>query len=591
MAREGIERRLTVILCADVVEYSRLMAVDEAGTFAQLKTLRKELIEPKTTEYNGHVIKLTGDGTLMEFASVVDTVNFAVDVQQVMMERNASVPEALRIRYRFGINLGEMIVDGEDIYGDGVNIAARLEGLAEPGGICISGKVYEEIRNKLSIAFEDMGEQEVKNIPEPVRVYRWTDATADPMPATAGAEEGLPLPDKPSIAVLPFTNMSGDPEQEYFSDGITEDIITELSRFPSLFVIARNSSFTFKGEAVDVSEVGRKLGVQFVVEGSVRKVGNRVRITAQLVEAETRNHLWAERYDRELEDIFAVQDEVVATIAATLPGRVEHARVEHSRRAPTNSLSAYDCILRGNKHIRNYRRHEIADARAAFERAVELDPNSARARAGVAHTYLQDIFWNDFDARHPCLEHAERAVALDRDEPDALYVLGSALIKNGRPDEGVRMLERALEIMPASADVVTTLGICLVHAGRHDEAIEALTAAIRLDPFQPVWTHEFLGEAYFFKHLFREAITEFERIVDPPSWIHAYLAASYANDGDDETAAEQAKAFVRSLSHEYGEQADVTHSMDIMIKDFGVYKRPEDRRLMIDGFRKAGLPV
>ena len=248
-----------------------------------------------------------------------------------MVERNADIPEDIRIRYWVGINLGEIIVDDEDIYGDGVNIAARLEGLAEPGGVCISGKVYEEVRNKLSTAFEDLGEREVKNIPEPIRVYRLTDAAADPMPATAGVEERLPLPDKPSIAVLPFDNMSGDPEQEYFSDGISEDIITELSRFRSLFVIARNSSFTFKGEAVDVSEVGRKFGVQFVVEGSVRKVGNRVRITAQLVEAETGNHLWAERYDRDLEDIFAVQDEVARTIVVTVAGRVDDAEKKSVR--------------------------------------------------------------------------------------------------------------------------------------------------------------------------------------------------------------------------------------------------------------------
>ncbi len=271
-------------MSADVVGYSRLMAGDEAGTFAQLKTHRREVFEPMIAEHHGRVVKLTGDGTLMEFASVVDAINFAVEVQQAMMERNASVPGNLQIRYRVGINLGEIIVDGEDIYGDGVNIAARLEGLAEPGGICISAKVYEEVRNKLSIAFEDMGEREVKNIPEPVRVYRWTDTAADPLPATEGVEGALPLPDKPSIAVLPFDNMSGDPEQEYFSDGITEDIITELSRFSGLFVIARNSSFAFKGESVDVKRIARELGVRYVLEGSIRRAGNRVRINAQLID-------------------------------------------------------------------------------------------------------------------------------------------------------------------------------------------------------------------------------------------------------------------------------------------------------------------
>ena len=585
-----MERRLAAILAADVVGYSRLMGEDEAGTLERLTALRAAAIDPTIAEHKGRIVKLMGDGALVEFASVVDAVACAVAIQRAVAAAHADVDPARRIELRIGVNLGDVIVEGDDIYGDGVNVAARLQEIAEPGGIRVSGTVFDHVGERLAVAFTDLGEQTVKNIARPVRVYRVADAGDAGGPAAGEAGEDA-LPDKPSIAVLPFTNMSGDPEQEYFSDGITEDIITELSRFPSLFVIARNSSFTFKGEAVDVSEVGRKLGVDYVVEGSVRKVGNRVRITAQLVDAATGNHIWAERYDRDLEDIFAVQDEVVAAIAAILPGRVEDARVEHSRRAPTDSLSAYDCILRGNKHIRNYRRHEIADAQAAFERAVELDPNSARARAGVSFTYMMDYFWNDFEARRPGLEHAERAVALDRNEPEALLALGLALNKNGRPDEGVRMLERAVAIVPASAYMATMLGISLVHAGRHDEAVEGLTTTIRLDPFQPDWAHEFLGQAYFFKHLFREAIAEFERIVDPPSWIIAYLAASYAMNGDDEAAAEQANAYVRSLSHEFGEQADVAHSVDLMVKDIMLYKRPEDRRLMIDGYRKAGLPV
>ncbi len=584
-----MERRLAAILAADVVGYSRLMGEDEAGTLTALKALRKELLAPKVVEHHGRIVKLMGDGALVEFPSVVDAVECAVAVQRGMAERNAGVPADNRIDLRIGVNLGDVIIEGSDIYGDGVNVAARLQELAAPGGVVLSATAHEHAEAKVDIGFQDGGEHELKNIVKPVRIYHWSD-DADRQPGIAGTKGKLSLPDKPSIAVLPFTNMSGDPEQEYFSDGITEDIITELSRFGSLFVIARNSSFTFKGEAVDVSEVGRKLGVAYVVEGSVRKAGNRVRITAQLIDASTGNHLWAERYDRDLEDIFAVQDEVVAAIVAILPGRVEDARVAHRRQTPTDSLPAYDCILRGNKHINAYRRHEIADARAAFERAVELDPKSARARAGVAFTYMQDYFWNDFEARHPGLDHAERAVALDRNEPEALRVLGLALNKNGRPDEGVRMLERAVAIVPASADMATFLGISLLHAGRHDEAIDVLTTTIRRDPFQPDWAHEFLGQAHFFKHLFREAITAFERIVEPPSWIHAYLAASYAMNGDDEAAVEQAEAYARSLSHEYGEQADVAGSTDMLVKDIMLYKRPEDRRLMIDGFRKAGLP-
>ena len=585
-----MERRLAAILAADVVGYSRLMGADEAGTLERLKALRAEAIDPTIAEHQGRIVKLMGDGALVEFASVVDAVACAVAVQNAVAAAQADVEPDRPIELRIGVNLGDVMVEGDDIYGDGVNIAARLQEIAAPGGIRVSGTVFDHVGERLAVAFTDLGAQAVKNIARPVRVYSVADAAGADGPAASDASEDA-LTAKPSIAVLPFTNMSGDPEQEYFSDGITEDIITELSRFGSLFVIARNSSFTFKGKAVNVTEVGEKLGVAYVVEGSVRKAGNRLRITAQLVEAATGNHIWAERYDCDLEDIFMVQDEVVAAIAAILPGRVDDARVAHRRQTPTDSLTAYDCILRGNMHLRNYRRHEIADARTAFERAVELDPKSARARAGLAFTYIQDYFWNDFEARRPGLEHAERAVALDRNEPEALLVLGLALNKNGRPDEGVRTLERAVAIVPASTDMATFLGISLTHAGRHDEAIEVLTTTIRLDPYQPDWAYEFLGQSYFFKHLFRDAIAAFERIVEPPSWIHAYLAANYAMNGDDEAAAEQTKALERSLSHEYGEQADVAHFIEETVKDIMHYKRPEDRRLMIDGFRKAGLPV
>ena len=517
-------------MSADVAGYSRLMGKDESGTLSALKALRKDVFAPQVNAHKGRVVKLMGDGALVEFPSVVDAVDCAIAVQRAMADES--------IKLRIGINLGDIIIEGSDIYGDGVNVAARIQEVAEPGGVALSAVAHDQVAGKVEAAFEDAGEHELKNIDKSVRVYRWTDADADPMSSTPGTEKALSFPDKLSIAVLPFTNMSGDSEQEYFSDGITEDIITELSRFRSLFVIARNSSFAFKGQSVNVGKIGKELGVAYVVEGSVRKAGNRVRVTAQLVEAASGNHLWAERYDRDLEDIFAVQDEVVAAIAAILPGRVEDARVTHRRQTPTDSLPAYDCILRGNKHLNAYRRHEIADARAAFERAVELDAKSARARAGIANTYLWDYFWNDFEARRSALEHAERAVTLDRDEPEALRALGIALAKNGRPDEGVRILERAVAIVPASADMATYLGICMVHAVRHDEAIEMLTTTTRLDPFQPDWAHEFLGEAYFFKHLFREAIAALERIVDPPSWIHTYLAASYSMNGDDESAHE-----------------------------------------------------
>jgi adenylate cyclase len=333
-----LERRLAAILAADVVGYSRLMSEDETGTLERLKSLRKELVQPKIKERKGRIVKLMGDGLLAEFPSVVEAVQCAIDIQQSMIGREADLPDERRISLRIGVNLGDIIVEGSDIYGDGVNVAARLEALADPGGICISGPAFELVDGKLDLTFDDIGEQQVKNIARPVRVYRLALGSQQTSPSKHLAEP-LPLPDKPSIAVLPFTNMSGDPEQEYFSDGITEDIITELSRFRSLFVIARNSSFHYKGQSPKVQDVGCELGVRYVVEGSVRKAGNRIRVTAQLVEASSGNHLWAERYDRDLEDIFAVQDELVRTITSTVGGRVESAGEIRADRLSESDLS------------------------------------------------------------------------------------------------------------------------------------------------------------------------------------------------------------------------------------------------------------
>ena len=381
----SVQRRLAAILSADVAGYSRLMGADEAGTLERLKALRAEVVDPVIAAHDGRIVKLMGDGALVEFASVVGAVECAVEVQRGLSERTAGEPEDQRIVFRIGVNLGDVIIDGDDIYGDGVNVAARLQEIAEPGGVCISGSVFDQVKGKVEAGFEDLGDQRVKNIAEPVRAYRWSDAIAAPARAAP-----LALPDKPSIAVLPFVNMSGDPEQEYFSDGITEDIITELSRFPTLFVIARNSSFHFKGKAVKVSEIGRDLGVQYVVEGSVRKVGNRVRVTAQLVEAMSGNHLWAERYDRELEDIFEVQDEVAHTVAATVSGRLDDAGAERARRRPTEDLAAYDLFLRAYQHVHRWTRADLAAARPLLEKALDLDPNIARAHAYLGFVHVAD---------------------------------------------------------------------------------------------------------------------------------------------------------------------------------------------------------
>ncbi len=489
MSEEGVERKLTTILAADVVGYSRLMAADESGTLAQLKTQRKELIEPKTAEYHGRVVKLMGDGTLMEFGSVVDAVNFAVDLQRAMAGRNADVPEDRRITYRIGINIGDIIVEGDDIYGDGVNIAARLEGLAEPGGICVARNVYNQAKTKVEASFEDLGEKEVKNIPEPLRVYRVATERL-PSAATSPATKPLPLPDKPSIAVLPFTNMSGDPEQEYFSDGITEDIITELSRFRSLFVIARNSSFHYKGQSPKVQDVGRELGVAYVVEGSVRKAGNRVRITAQVVEAASGNHLWAERYDRDLEDIFALQDEMTQTIVGAVEPELSAAERERAVRKPPESLDAWETYQRGLWYLWGFTKDGLAEAQRILRRAQELDPGFATAYAFESYAHYLDVMLGFTEAPGESLEAAstaaKQALALDDKDPVAYFALGRVYMLQGKHDASIAELETAIALSPSFAQAHLGIGAALILSGRLEEAAEALDKAIRLSPRDPV---------------------------------------------------------------------------------------------------------
>src|ERR1700746_2895262 len=378
LATGRLERRLAAILAADVAGYSRLMGADEEGTHERLKALRRELADPKIKEHRGRIVKTTGDGLLIEFASVVDAVRCAVEVQREMAERNTDVPPDDRIEFRMGINLGDIIKDRRDIYGDGVNIAARLEALAEPGGICVRRVVRDQVRDKLAFSFDDMGEQQVKNIARPIRVHRILlgEKPDRSDPATgAAADSPLALPDKPSIAVLPFQNMSGDPEQEYFADGMVEEIITALSRIHWLFVIARNSSFTYKGQAVDVKQVGRELGVRYVLEGSVRKASNRVRITGQLVDATTGAHVWANRFDGALDDIFDLQDQVTASVVGAIEPRLQQAEIERAERKPTESLDAYDYFLRGMSAFHEWTRDANNKALALFSKAIDLDPN------------------------------------------------------------------------------------------------------------------------------------------------------------------------------------------------------------------------
>ena len=376
-----MERKLAAILAADVVGYSRLMAENEADTFDRLRAHRTELFEPEIAKHGGRIFKLMGDGLLAEFGSVVDAVECAAALQREMAKRNDGLPKDRRIDVRIGLHVGDVIVEGEDRHGDAVNIAARLQQLAEPGGIYVSRAVMEQVKQKVALGFELKGEERLKNISGPVRVFRVRlDGVGEAQRPT------LALPDKPSIAVLPFQNMSGDPEQQYFADGLVEDMITEFSRFRSLFVIARNSSFAFRGEPIDIAEVGRRLGVQYVLEGSIRRAGNRVRITVQLIDAQNGAHLWAERYDRELEDIFAVQDEVVRTVVSTVAGRVEAAGAQVAKRKPPDSLAAYDFLLRGLEQLNLVGEDHNAEARRLFEKAVELDPQYAAAHAYLALT-------------------------------------------------------------------------------------------------------------------------------------------------------------------------------------------------------------
>src|SRR5262245_6856067 len=445
MCEDRVQRRLAAILAAyDVVGYSRLMERDEASTLAALKTRRKEVLRPLVAKYQGRIFKVTGDGVLVEFLSAVNAVQCAVDLQHGMAAANGDLSEDCRIALRIGVNLGDVMVEGNDLYGDGVNIAARLEVLAEDGGILVSGTAYDHIKNNIKVRFDDLGTKSLKNIAEPVRVYRVAGTQTISITQSKGAI------DRPSVAILPFTNLSGDPEQQYFSDGITEDIITELSRFRAIFVIARNSSFQYRDKAVDVRRIARELGAHYVVEGSVRKVATRIRITVQLVEAAGGTHLWADRYDRPVEDVFAIQDEVVRTIVATLAGRLEASGAEGLRRRPTASLSAYECVLRGNALPIGDPADEAA-AHRLFEQAVALDPEYALAHAKLAISYLRR--WLQGMSRSSkevdrAFELAARAVSLDAQEIVCHTALSYVQLCRQQYDEAEFHARKALALNP-----------------------------------------------------------------------------------------------------------------------------------------------
>ena len=488
-----MQRRLAAILAADVVAYSRLMADDEAGTLAALKAHRSELIDPAVARHNGRMVKLMGDGALVEFASVVDAIACAAEIQEAMIARNAGVAEARRIAFRIGINLGDVIVEGEDIYGGGVNVAARLEGLADPGGICVSGTAYDTAHDKLELAFESLGERQVKNIDRPLRTYRvllGRGAGSAAAPSAGAPSATLELPDKPSLAVLPFANMSAEPDQEFFADGISEDIITELSKFRTLFVIARNSSFAFKGQAVDVKEVSAKLGVRYVVEGSVRRAGGRVRITAQLIDAVDDSHIWAERYDRDLEDIFALQDEVTRAIVSAIEPQLASSERLRARRKPTESLGAWECYQRGLWHLHQYRAEDAEEAISFLERAIELDPTFASAHAGLAFVLYYKVILGFSQDRPNDLARAlaagTTAARLDENDPFAHVALGRVLTAKGEHDQAIECCERGIALNPSYASAYFGRAHSLWMSGRPAEAVRSHDEAMRLSPRDPL---------------------------------------------------------------------------------------------------------
>ncbi len=547
MIRNGVERRLAAILSADVVGYSRLMEADEEATIRALNACRQN-VDELVASHHGRVFGSAGDSVIAEFASAVESVRCATKIQRHQERQSADLPEDRRMRLRIGINLGDIVVEDGNLLGDGVNVAARLEGLAEPGGLCISANIHDQVAGKLDLVFDDLGEQTVKNITRPVRAYRVR--IDDPIHASvASSTVPLPLPDKPSIAVLPFDNMSGDPEQEYFSDGITEDIITELSRFRSLFVIARNSSFVYKGQSVNVGKVGRELGVAYVVEGSVRKAGNRVRISAQLVEATTGNHLWAERYDRELEDIFAVQDEVVQTISSTIGGRVESDGRKRVARMSGESLLAYDHVLRGIAAWLKNTKEDNRNARKHLEQAIELDPLNPQAHRWLSEVLISDWMAHWVEDRVATLmtayESAKTAITLDESFSEALATLGSIQVCRREYGDAQHNLERAIQLNPNDTQALGLYGYFLVAVGRADEALIQLELSTRINPFQAEWVDWVKGMAYFTARRYDDAIGILRTIKDPVNEVRGWLAASYAGAGRYDEARATLAVFLR----------------------------------------------
>jgi len=572
-------RRLAAILAADVAGYSRLIGADEGGTLERLKVLRRELVDPKIAESRGRLVKTTGDGLLVEFASVVDALRCAVDVQREMTGRNTGVPPDNRIEFRIGINVGDIVVEDGDIFGDGVNVAARLEALAEPGGICVSARVQEDATGRLDLDFEDIGQQQLKNIARPVRAYRVATSARG---AITRHDADPPLPDKPSIAVLPFQNISGDPEQEYFADGMVEEIITALSRIRWLFVIARNSSFTYKGRAIDVKQVGRELGVRYVLEGSVRRAGGRVRITAQLIDAASGAHLWADRFDGSLEDVFELQDRVAVNVAGVIEPTLQAAEIRRAANRPTSDPTAYDLYLRAVPLWASHEKEPIIQALGLLGRAIERDLHygSALGLAALCHQLLATSDWtNDTEAhRREGIDLARRALRCAPDDPDVLANAAVVLGSLGEDiDVAIGSIERSLALNPSFARGWVWSARLRNFAGQPDLAIEHFKTSLRLSPRDRMGTFSLpLGTAYFLKHQFAEAAaTLLASLEQAPSLPVGYqlLASSYAHMGRLDEARQVVKR-LRAIT-------------PVVIPTIILYRNPAHRELFWTGLRLA----
>ncbi|WP_247833510.1 adenylate/guanylate cyclase domain-containing protein [Bradyrhizobium sp. 200] len=594
MSSEHVERRLAAILAADVAGSCRLIGIDEEGTLARLKALRRTLFDPKIGEHHGRVVKNTGDGAIAEFASVVDAVRCAAEIQRGMAEQNIDVPQDKRIELRIGIHVGDIIIEGNDIFGDGVNIAVRLEGIAEPGGISISDDARRQIRGKVDITFEDLGSQSLKNIAEPMRVWRVPNSRAVPAVPTRLRVDtaALTLPEKPSIAVLPFTNLSSDPEQEYFADGMVDDTITALSHFKALFVIARNSSFTYKGRAVDVKQIGRELGVRYVLEGSVRKAANRVRITGQLVDTATGVHLWAERFDGGLGDVFDLQDQVTESVVGAIAPAVEKAEIERAKRKPTESLDAYALYLRGLAALYQFgNRQANEEALHLFNSAIELDPDFAAAygRAALCYVIAKNSGWFSDTANEiaEVKRLAQRAVELGKDDPIALAAGGYALVYVVRDLEvGAALIDRALVLNSNLAQAWNFGGWAKNFLGEPETAIERFARAMRLSPLDPFVTGMRSGTAFahfLLGHYDEAASWAAMALQHNPDYQPALrqAAASNAMAGRPEQA-HKAMARLRQLNP----VLRVSTLKDVLPP----YRRAEDLSRYEEGLRQAGLP-